>query len=138
MQKYKGQSLIAITVIVAILALILRFAIGQIVKMNIAQNESYASKTLKLISVALENYAAAYEQVYPDSLSVLTATNPAYLDKDYVASSPLRGYNYNCLRLQSSGYNCEAVPVKCKITGKMAYTVTTGGVFLSEDCAKKE
>lgn len=138
MRTKKGQSIVAITVIVALLAFTLRFAIEQILKITIQQNESYASKTLKLISTALENYAQNNQQAYPASLAVLTQTNPAYLDKDYIANSPLKGYNYSCLRLEPSGYSCEAAPVKCQVTGKMIYTVTTGGTSLFEDCAKKE
>lgn len=125
-------------VIIAISSLTLRIAIEQIIRINIAQNESNAQTTLKLISAALENYAKDHLGAYPDKSSLLNQDNPRYLDKDYLAESPAKGYDYSCSRLESSGYSCAANPVKCNLTGKMTYTVTTGGLIVSEECIKKE
>lgn len=124
--------------IIAVSSLILRFGIERIIKLNITQNESNAQSTLRLISVALENYAKDHLDTYPNSLSILTQNNPPYLDKDYVTQSPVRGYNYICLRLEASGYTCSAITIKCNLTGKKNYIVTTGGLLASEDCIKKE
>jgi hypothetical protein len=109
-----------------------------LIKINIAQNESYAQTTLKLISAALESYANNNRQIYPSSITSLTQPKPPYLDKDYLALSPLRGYSYSCSRLESSGYNCSAVPSRCRLTGGTLYTVTTGGLIVSEECNTKE
>jgi type II secretory pathway pseudopilin PulG len=138
MGNKKGKSFVTIMIITAVTALILRVAIKQIIKMNIAQNESDASATIRLISAALENYAKENRGIYPVKLSVLTQNKPPYLDKDYIGSSPIKGYDYDCTRLESSGYSCSAVPVKCRLTGKIIYTVITGGSLMSEECVKKE
>lgn len=127
-----------IMIITAVSALLLRIAVKEIIKLNIAQNESYASSTLKLISTALENYAKHNQGIYPVSLSVLTQTTPPYLDKDYITLSPLKGYDFECSRLEPSGYSCTAVPLKCKLHGNMTYNIITGGTLISEECSKKE
>ena len=138
MRDTKARSFVTIMIIIAVSALLLRFAIEKIIMINIAQNESNASSTLKSISTALENYARDNHGIFPSDLSVLTKTTPAYLDKDYIASSSIKGYNYSCLRLESSGYSCLAIPVKCNLTGKVVYTITTGSLLVSEECSKKE
>lgn len=138
MKDTRARSFVTIMIVIAVSALLLRISIERIIKMNISQNESNASATLKLISTALENYAKDNLGVFPSSLSVLTQTNPPYLDKDYIDESPIKGYNYTCPRLEPSGYSCSARPVRCNITGKVIYTVTTGRSFASEECSKKE
>ena len=138
MRDTKARSFVAIIVIIAVSSLILRVAVEQIIKINISQNESYASSTLKLISTALENYAQDHLGAFPQDISALTQTRPAYLDKDYIVSSPVKGYNYSCARLEASGYSCIAGPTKCGLTGNMIYTITTGGLLISEKCGEKE
>ncbi len=125
-------------IVIAISSLVLRISLEQLIKFNIAQNESNAQTTLKLISAALENYAKDHLGAYPDKLSLLNQDSPRYLDKDYLTESPAKGYDYSCPRLESSGYSCAANPVKCNLTGKTTYTVTTGGLIVSEECIKKE
>lgn len=134
----KGKSFVTIMLVIAISALLLRIIIQRWIAINIAQNESQASLTLKFISTAIENYAKDNKGVYPQGLSVLTESQPAYLDKDYINNSPLKGYIFSCSRLDAAGYSCYAAPVNCKLTGKMVYNVTTGGLVISEECQGKE
>lgn len=125
-------------IVIAIFTLLLRIAIEQVIKLNIEQNESTAQTTLKLISTALENYANNNQGIFPGSIFMLTKEESRYLDKDYITQSPIKGYNYSCSKIESSGYNCSAAPVKCNLTGKTTYGVTSGGLFVSEKCSKKE
>lgn len=125
-------------IIIAVVGLLLKIAIEQIIKVNIEQNESNAQATLKLISTALENYAKDNKGIFPARIPVLTQPTPPYLDKDYTLESPIKGYNYNCARLEPSGYSCYAAPTRCRLTGNMAYTITSGGLLVSEECNKKE
>lgn len=138
MRNNRARSFVTIMIIIAVSALVLRIAVEQIIKINIAQNESNAQSSLRLISTALENYAKDHLGAYPQNLSVLIQETPRYLDRDYLADSPLKGYDYNCLRLDASGYSCSANPVKCNLSGRMTYSVTTGGLIISEDCSRKE
>ncbi len=134
----KAKSFVVIMISIAIFVVLLRVVILNIIKFNIEQNESSAQSTLKLIAIALENYAKDNQGAFPSKISVLTLSNSKYLDKDYISLSPVQGYNYNCSRLEQSGYNCSAIPVNCNLSGKMNYTVSTGNLFVSEKCGKKE
>jgi len=136
MQNETGRSFVGIMILIAILALTLRIAIERVVEFTTAQNESSASGTLKSISVALENFSRNNKGAYPASLTLLTQAKPAYLDKDYIAASSIKGYLYNCPKLDSTGYICNAVPVNCRLTGKTNYTISTGSLFFSEECTK--
>jgi type II secretory pathway pseudopilin PulG len=134
----KAKSFVLIMVVIALSALVLRVALGKIIEITSAQNETMAQSNLKSIAIALDNYARDNQGVYPKALSILSRSKPAYLDKDYAAESSIKGYSYSCTRLDSSGYSCYAFPTKCKLTGKLAFTVTTGNLLISEDCNKKE
>lgn len=139
--KEQGKSFVVIMLVIAISAFVLRVSLEKIVKFSISSNESNASATLRIISVALENYAKDNRGAYPTNLSALVQGKPAYLDKDYLKQSPLmgyiQGYVYNCSRLDTLGYNCSAVPLKCGLTGKLVYKVSTAGLIISEECDKK-
>lgn len=136
--KEKAKSFVLIMVVIALSALFLRVAIGKIIEITSAQNEAIAQFTLKSIATALDNYARDNQGVYPKALSILSQSMPAYLDKDYAAEPSIKGYSYSCARLDSSGYSCYAFPAQCKLTGNLAFTVTTGNLLISEDCNKKE
>jgi len=141
MREKQGKSFVVIMLVIAISAFILRIALEKIIKFSISSNEANASATLKIISVALENYAKDNHGSYPANLSALIQGKPAYLDKDYLKQSPLmgyiKGYVYDCPHLDASGYSCSAVPLKCGLTGKLIYKVSTAGLIISEDCDKK-
>ena len=138
MNNIKARSFVVIMIVIAMSALVLRMLMGWFINMNIVQNESNAQSTLKLISAALENYAKDNQGVYPVQFSVLTESKPPYLDKDYIKQSPIKGYDYDCTRLDATGYSCYAFPTRCKLTGMSAFSVTTGNLLISEDCDKKE
>jgi type II secretory pathway pseudopilin PulG len=138
MNNKKARSFVVIMIVIALSALALRVSMGELISINCAQNESSAQSTLKLICAALENYAKDNQGVYPAKFSVLTQSQPPYLDKDYIKESPVKGYIYDCSRLDATGYNCYAFPARCKLTGKAAFNVSTGSLLISEDCDKKE
>lgn len=125
-------------VAIAIFVLLLRIAIDQIIKINIAHNQATATETLKLISLALENYAKDNQGAFPLNLSQLTQTTPQYLDKDYISDSPIKGYIYGCSRMEATGYSCSALPVKCGLSAEMNYYISSNGSFISEKCEKRE
>lgn len=123
-------------IVVAILALLLRLAIHKIIIYNIQQNQLSAQVNLKLLSTALENYARDNKNQYPENIEVLTKKKPVYLERNYLAVPSVRGYEYDC-RLEPGGYNCSAAPVDCRFSGKVVYTVSTGGLIIAESCDKK-
>ncbi len=125
-------------IVIAGTALLIRVVIGIFIGFTISQNESSASLTLKLISAALENYSKDHQGSYPSRFSTLTQSKPPYLDKDYLAASPVKGYIYNCARLESSGYACSAFPANCGLSGTQLFEITTGGILLAQECAAKD
>lgn len=133
----KARSFVTIMVITALVALVLRQAIHKIIIYNIEKNQQLAQVNLKLLSTALENYAKDNKGAYPANISQLTKNNPPYLERDYLAAAYIRGYEYDCARLDATGYNCSASPVNCRFSGKMVYAVSTGGLIITESCDKK-
>jgi Tfp pilus assembly protein PilE len=133
----KARSFVTIMIVVALSALLLRLAIHKIIAYNIQQNQSLAQVNLKLFSTAMENYAKDNKNVYPVSVDLLIKHNPVYLERDYLAATSVRGYEYDCQRLDATGYNCTASPVNCQLSGKMIYSVSTGGLIMTQGCDKK-
>ncbi len=127
----------SIMIVVAFSALLLRLGIHKIIIYNIQQNQYLAQGNLKLFSTALENYAKDNQLAYPVNIKQLTEGNPVYLEKDYLAVSAIRGYEYDCQRLDKLGYNCSATPVNCQLTGRVIYTVSTGGLIITQSCEGK-
>jgi hypothetical protein len=138
MKDKRARSFVTIMIVVAFSALLVRTVASALIDINMAQNESNAEGTLKLIAASLENYANDNHDKYPSDFSVLTGLRPAYLDKDYVSLSPVKGYSYVCTRLEPSGYNCYARPARCGLTGKTTYAISTGSLFVSKSCEKSE
>ena len=75
----------AIMVVIALSALTLRIVTEKILTVICTQNEATAQANLKAIAAALDSYARDNQGVYPKSVSLLSQSNPLYLDKDYIA-----------------------------------------------------
>jgi len=125
---------VTIMMVVAISALLLRLGLHRIIIYRIEQNQLAAQINLKLLSTAIENYAKDNKNIYPLSVELLTKSDPVYLEKDYLALTSLRGYEYDCQRLDAGGYSCTASPLDCKLSGKMVYIISTGGLMMTESC----
>ena len=76
MRRNSGRSFVLIMIVIAVVSLLLRFAIEKLMLLNIAQNETNAQNNLKLISAALENYAKNNNGIFPDDFSLLTKSKP--------------------------------------------------------------
>lgn len=137
MNNNKARSFVTIMIAVGLSALLLRTVIQKFIVYNIERNQSLALVNLKLFYTALENYAKDNKGVYPENINQLTKGNPVYLERDYLAVSAIRGYEYDCQRLGPTGYNCSAAPINCNLTGNKVYTMSTGGLIIAEDCDKK-
>ena len=133
----RAKSFVTIMILVALTALLLRLGLYRVIVYRIQQNQLLAQVNLKLFSTAMENYAKDNNNVYPVSIDLLTKHDPVYLQRDYLEATSVHGYEYDCQRLDASGYNCTASPVDCNLSGKMIYAVSTGGLILAENCDKK-
>ena len=138
----RGFTLIEITIVVAIIALLAAITIPQILRARLVQNEALAQATLRTIATALENYAVANKGQYPTDInSQLICVTPKYLDKNYFSeyniNRPYQGYFYAVVNITSAGYNIVARPQACSTgetpgTGSKSYTITTGGVLSTD------
>jgi hypothetical protein len=137
MLNNRAKSFVTIMVSVALAALLLRMGLHRIIIYRIQQNQLVAQMNLKLFSTAMENYAKDNKNVYPENIDLLTKHDPVYLEKDVLSASSMRGYEYDCQRMDLTGYNCTASPVNCQLTGKIVYTVSTGGLLIARDCDNK-
>jgi hypothetical protein len=134
----KGKSFLVLVTSVGLLSLLLSVLGEKIIGVVVTRNNAAAAATLKTIATGLENYGKEHEGQYPDDFSLLTQGTPPYIDRNYLLESPQSGFNYFCSRLDKTGYNCSAIPIRCGITGSKNFAVATGNLFVSEDCDKNE
>jgi type II secretory pathway pseudopilin PulG len=139
MYNAKARSFLTVIIIIAFIALFLRFSSVQLIKWTIDQNEANAQETLKLVSTALELYAKDHMGLYPQNLNALVQSKPVYINNEYIEEPGRRkGYIFSCSRLEKSSYSCSQSPSICGLTGKKIFTVTTGGSLSTEECLKNE
>ncbi len=131
---HRGITFIGLVMGVSIITLLAVVGIPRLLRSKMASNESSARAALRTISTALEAYASEHNRGYPVDISELTNSEPPYLNKDYIADSPLQGYSYSCESLDINGYSCSAEPVICGRTGSKRYTITTSGVLTEAEC----
>ncbi|MFH1678502.1 MAG: hypothetical protein ABH914_02655 [Candidatus Omnitrophota bacterium] len=132
--KNTGFAFAGLMITASIVTLLAVIAIPRLINSRITDNESSARATLKIISAALEAYAADSKQGYPMDISALITSNPPYLNRNYVSDSIVQGYDYTCETLDINGYCCSAKPQSCGQTGSKIYKITTGGLFTERDC----
>ena len=130
----KGFTLVEIMIVVAIIALLAAIAIPNLLRAKISANDALAKSTIRSISTAAETFATAQTGNYPTQMADLTATvgtTPPYLNKDYVADSPVAGFSYYTTFV-TGGYTVTAHPVGLGTTGTTTFTITTGGILTGE------
>ena len=130
----KGFSLAEVMFASAVVVIVAAIAIPNLLRSRITANETGASATLKTIATALESYAGYSGQGYPVNFADLVGAFPPYINENYVANSPIRGYVYACPTLGVGGYSCTATPDSCGTTGSKVFTITTGGALSDVDC----
>ncbi len=124
----QGFTLVEIMIVVAIIALLAAIAIPNLLRAKMTSNDALAKATLRAMSTAAESYGTSNNGNYPLLMTSLTGATPPYLNKDYVAGSPIAGYNY-AATLSSTGYTITATPVAVGSSGSTTETITTGGVL---------
>jgi prepilin-type N-terminal cleavage/methylation domain-containing protein len=129
----QGFTLVEITIVIAILALLAAIAIPGLLRARLTSNESVAQATLKTISNACENFAAQNFGQYPTAIEDLTGAVPPFLNENYTAATRY-GYNFACETLDVTNYSCTATPARCNETGSRTFTIITGGIITSVDC----
>ena len=124
----QGFTLVEIMIVVAIIALLAAIAIPNLLRAKMTANDSLAKATLRAMSTAAESYGTGNNGNYPLLMTSLTGATPPYLNRDYVAASPIAGYTY-AANWSSTGYSITATPVAFNSSGTTTETITTGGVL---------
>ena len=124
----KAFTLVEVLITISVVVLLTTISMPGIIRERISVNEESARAALKEISTALETYAEKNLH-YPANFSDLVNASPAYLNYNYIAGSPVKGYNFTCQSLDAGGYSCSATPQRCGLTGLKIYTITTGGML---------
>ncbi|HSV43530.1 MAG TPA: prepilin-type N-terminal cleavage/methylation domain-containing protein [Candidatus Bathyarchaeia archaeon] len=128
----QGFTLVEIMIVVAIIALLAVIAIPNLLRARLSANDALAKSTLRAISTAAESYASDNDGNFPTAITDLTGAGPSYLNRNYVADSPLSGYNYTYTT--TNGYTATASPQDCGTTGTKVFTITAGGVLTDVAC----
>ena len=128
----KARGFLPIIVSIAIIVIILKIVISQVIQFTTKQNEARAQEALRLLSVAFENYARDHMGSYAENITQLERSEPAYLGENILARTQLDGYVFSCERMESLGYRCSAAPAACGVSGRYVYSVSTGGAFQTE------
>ncbi len=118
--------------VLLIIALLAAIAIPNLLRARLIANESTALATVKVISVAIENYTAVNNGQYPSNEYDLKYGKPSYLDKIY-SNKIIQGYGYS-LNLYPSGYKITATPSECGITGTKNFTIEAKGKISENSC----
>ncbi len=124
----KGFTLVEIMIVVAVIVLLAAVAIPGLLRSRLNANEAAAISSVKTISWAATTYRAA-NSAYPANLSVLSSSNPSYVDS-VLGSGSKQGYNFT-LEGNSDNFNLSAIPATPNITGVRCFFVDTGGVIRS-------
>lgn len=123
---------IFIPLITFFLVLLAAIAIPNLLRARIMASESAAQATIRMISTAIETYAAANNGQYPSDEYALKYSIPPYLDRIY-NNETISGYVYSS-DLNPSGYKITATPSKCGTTGNKIFMIETNGKLSENSC----
>lgn len=124
----EGFTLVEIMIVVAIIVLLTAFSIPGLLRSRLNANEAAAIAALKTIASGAVAYRVCNAD-YPANLTVLTVSNPPYIDA-VLGTGAKQGYNF--VLLSGLGYfNVTAWPVSFNITGTRSFYIDASGVVRS-------
>lgn len=127
---FRGFTLVEILIVVSIVAMIVAFAIPNLMRARHNANETAAASAMRTLSTALEAYRGAQTiQQYPVTLGQLSQANPPYVPASVTRSIGRSGYGYNYTRTSLATYTLEASPLIAGTTGTRQFYIDETGVL---------
>ncbi|MFA4889795.1 MAG: prepilin-type N-terminal cleavage/methylation domain-containing protein [Candidatus Omnitrophota bacterium] len=127
-KKAKGFSLVEIMTVMAIVTVLVSFAVVESVKFRKQANESNCIGNLKTIATAFEIYAAGHGGAYAAqeevNLQFLVSAN--YLPQDLIAIGNIGNFNFVLGMISPGGYDIRAMARNTALADHN-YQITTGG-----------
>lgn len=122
-------------ILLPIIAILAAIAIPNFLRARMSANDNVTTAEVKVISAALETYAADNQGKYPTSENeAIKSANP-YFVKSYKSEEGVYGHKYS-FTLGEAGYEINAVPVSCGVTANKIITVKTKGEVSTTDCVE--
>ena len=127
---HRGFTLIEITTVVAILALIAAISLPILIRARIDVNEAAAKAALLALNAAMQSYREAQAPpTYATSLSFLLNESPPYISSVF-ATGTKNGYRFEVASASADVYTITAVPSSSGITGGRTFLITEKGEIL--------
>lgn len=125
----RGFTLVEITIVVAILALLVAISLPGLLRMRLNANEGAMKSDLRSFSSANESYRAAQTTpAYAASIAALSGPSPSYIDASW-NTNPKHGYNLTYSAAVNT-FGMLAVPASANDAVNSYCTDQTGQVFV--------
>lgn len=126
----RAFTLVEIMIVVGIIAFLAAIAIPNLLRSRLNANEASALSTLKTIVTSAITYRSSNAQ-YPQTLAILAADNPPYIDT-VLGSGLKNGYNFYFTGA-ANAFTATARPVTYRGSGIRSFFVDESGFFRFTD-----
>ncbi len=127
--KARGFTLVEIMVVVGILALLMSFSIPNFLRARSNTTEVLAITSAQTVGRACQNfYSQVQPHSYPDSLAVLSTSNPPYIDS-VLGSGQKQGYQFAYTFQDTEHFQLQAQPVIPGVNGNRFFFLDQTGVL---------
>ncbi len=128
-QGMRGFTVLEITVVIAIIAVLCSIAIPNLLRGRMNSTEGVVLGSCQTIGKACQNfYSYVQPHTFPDSLADLANSNPAYIDP-LLGGGVKQGYQFLYTRLDPDHYTLEAQPLSPGWTGNRYFFLDESGVL---------
>ena len=129
LKRTDGFTLVEIMLVLMVTALIAAIAVPVLLRARHNANETTAVENMRTLSSSLESFRSAQTPAaYPADLSVLSSTDPIYIDS-VLSSGSKQGYNFTYTLIGRNQYTLLAAPQVSGITGTRSFFTDQNGVI---------
>jgi len=125
----KAFTLVELMIAIGIIILLFALSITSLVRTRMTANETTAIKALKTLHAAFASYRVV-NSAYPESLAVLGAEDPPYID-DLLESGIRQGYEFEVVDADENIFIISAIPVS-EQTGGRSFWIRESGEMVQQ------